>query len=574
MILKNNIYFKIKKHLSKSQFIDLNLFIFFSIISMFLEMLGIGLIIPIIKILSQDQIFFTKFLFLNDYNLNQYTKFNLVLFSLSILLIIYTFKTIFLTFISYKQGKLLTDIKRGVSEKLFNTYLNRPYQFFLNNNSYELIRNINDVQIFISLLNSLLNLITEIFILVGISLLLVFYEPVGSITSIIIIGFFGFLFSSKLKKKAEFWGEQRRDADGLKLNSMQESFRLIQEIKILKLSKYFISKFVSSNNLSAINQFKHQFVLSLPKYWFELLAIFGFTILILVLAYFDDNSKNILATLGLFAAATFRLLPSIIRSINSFQNIHFCSPVLNNLLDEFNTKNNKSDQNKIDVNRKILMTKEIHLKDVSFKYENSDIKILDNINLKIDHGSSVGIMGPSGVGKTTLINIILGLLRPSSGTIFVDGVDIYKNLNSWQNNIGYVPQNIILIDNKLRNNIALGVEEIDIDEDKIEKCVKEAQLDNFIQDKKKLDTYVGELGSRLSGGQKQRIGIARSLYNDPQILILDEFTNALDFSTEEKIISQMRNLNKKTIIMISHKLTTLSQCDKVYELNKSGLKLI
>tara|TARA_B100000767_G_C19749189_1_gene529945 strand:+ start:55 stop:1779 length:1725 start_codon:yes stop_codon:yes gene_type:complete len=574
MILKNNIYFKIKKHLSKSQFIDLNLFIFFSIISMFLEMLGIGLIIPIIKILSQDQIFFTKFVFLNDYNLNQYTKFNLVLFSLSILLIIYTFKTIFLTFISYKQGKLLTDIKRGVSEKLFNTYLNRPYQFFLNNNSYELIRNINDVQIFISLLNSLLNLITEIFILVGISLLLVFYEPVGSITSIIIIGFFGFLFSSKLKKKAEFWGEQRRDADGLKLNSMQESFRLIQEIKILKLSKYFISKFVSSNNLSAINQFKHQFVLSLPKYWFELLAIFGFTILILVLAYFDDNSKNILATLGLFAAATFRLLPSIIRSINSFQNIHFCSPVLNNLLDEFNNKNNKSDQNKIDVNRKILMTKEIHLKDVSFKYENSDIKILDNINLKIDHGSSVGIMGPSGVGKTTLINIILGLLRPSSGTIFVDGVDIYKNLNSWQNNIGYVPQNIILIDNKLRNNIALGVEEIDIDEDKIEKCVKEAQLDSFIQDKKKLDTYVGELGSRLSGGQKQRIGIARSLYNDPQILILDEFTNALDFLTEEKIISQMRNLNKKTIIMISHKLTTVSQCDKVYELNKSGLKII
>ena len=191
---------------------------------MFLEMLGIGLIIPIVKILSQDQITFTKFIFLNDYNLNQYDRFTLVLLSLSILLIIYIFKTIFLTFISYKQGKFLTDIKRDVSEKLFAIYLNRPYQFFLNNNSYELIRNINDVQIFLTLLNSLLTLITEIFILVGISLLLVFYEPVGSITSILIIGFFGFLFSSKLKKKAEFWGEQRRNADGLKQNSMQEKF--------------------------------------------------------------------------------------------------------------------------------------------------------------------------------------------------------------------------------------------------------------------------------------------------------------------------------------------------------------
>ena len=156
---------------------------------MFLEMLGIGLIIPIVKILSQDQITFTKFIFLNDYNLNQYDRFTLVLLSLSILLIIYIFKTIFLTFISYKQGKFLTDIKRDVSEKLFAIYLNRPYQFFLNNNSYELIRNINDVQIFLTLLNSLLTLITEIFILVGISLLLVFYEPVGSITSILIIGF-------------------------------------------------------------------------------------------------------------------------------------------------------------------------------------------------------------------------------------------------------------------------------------------------------------------------------------------------------------------------------------------------
>ena len=542
---------------------------------MILEMIGIGLIIPIINIFTQDEIFFSKFTFLNDLQLNDYSKTNLISISLICLITVYLFKTIFLTYVSYKQTQFITDIRKTISQRLFVNYLERSYEFFLNKNSSELIRNINDIANFCVLLRAVLMFLTELTILIGISLLLIIYEPTGSIVVLFSIGLIGILFSNKIKKKAEFWGTERRNAEGYKMSVMQESFRLIKEIKISNLNKYFITKFISSNNLAAVNHFKHEFVLSLPRYWFELIAIFGFTILIIVLTYTTDSTTNIIATIGLFAAATFRLLPSIIKMINYIQQVHFSLPVLNNLSEEFNLeKKVKNNQEKFDT--KFIIKKELILKNISFKYQNSNNNVLDNINLKIKTGSIIGIKGPSGVGKTTLVNIILGLLKPTSGEVLVDGIDINKNLESWQKNIGYVPQNIVLTDDTLKNNIALGIDEKQIDKNRINNCIKESQLENFISNVEKgIDTDVGELGSKLSGGQKQRIGIARSIYNDPQVLILDEFTSALDNQTEEKIISEISNYGKtRTVIIVSHKLSTLSKCNNIYELTKENLKLI
>jgi ABC-type multidrug transport system fused ATPase/permease subunit len=570
-----NVYIRIKNNLSKIHFFHFNLFIFFSIIAMILEMIGIGLIIPIINIFTQDEIFFSKFTFLNDLQLNDYSKTNLISISLICLITVYLFKTIFLTYVSYKQTQFITDIRKTISQRLFVNYLERSYEFFLNKNSSELIRNINDIANFCVLLRAVLMFLTELTILIGISLLLIIYEPTGSIVVLFSIGLIGILFSNKIKKKAEFWGTERRNAEGYKMSVMQESFRLIKEIKISNLNKYFITKFISSNNLAAVNHFKHEFVLSLPRYWFELIAIFGFTILIIVLTYTTDSTTNIIATIGLFAAATFRLLPSIIKMINYIQQVHFSLPVLNNLSEEFNLeKKVKNNQEKFDT--KFIIKKELILKNISFKYQNSNNNVLDNINLKIKTGSIIGIKGPSGVGKTTLVNIILGLLKPTSGEVLVDGIDINKNLESWQKNIGYVPQNIVLTDDTLKNNIALGIDEKQIDKNRINNCIKESQLENFISNVEKgIDTDVGELGSKLSGGQKQRIGIARSIYNDPQVLILDEFTSALDNQTEEKIISEISNYGKtRTVIIVSHKLSTLSKCNNIYELTKENLKLI
>ena len=570
-----NVYIRIKKNLSKTHFFHFNLFIFFSIIVMVLEMIGIGLIIPIISIFTQEEIFFSKFIFLNDLRLNEYSKKNLISISLICLIAVYLFKTIFLTYVSYKQTKFITDIRKTISERLFVNYLERSYEFFLNKNSSELIRNITDIANFCVLLRAILMFLTELIILFGISLLLIIYEPAGSMIVLFTFGLIGILFSNKIKKKAEFWGAERRNAEGYKMSVMQESFRLIKEIKISNLNKYFTSKFISSNNLAATNQFKHEFVLSLPRYWFELIAIFGFAVFILVLTYASDSTTNIIATIGLFAVATFRLLPSIIKMINNIQQVYFLLPVLDNLSEEFSIeKKEKNNKKKLDT--KFLIKKELILKNISFKYQNSNNKVLNNINLKIKAGSIIGIKGPSGVGKTTLVNIILGLLKPTSGEVLVDGIEINKNLESWQKNIGYVPQNIVLTDDTLKNNIALGIDEKQIDKNKINNCIKDSQLENFVLNiEKGIDSNVGELGSKLSGGQKQRIGIARSIYNDPQVLILDEFTSALDNQTEEKIISEIGNYGKtKTVIIISHKLSTLSKCDNIYELTKENLELI
>ena len=565
----------LKKNLSKKQIIYFYIFILFSILSMILEMIGIGLIIPIIKVFTQDNIFFDKLSFLNRLDLEQYSKNELIIICLSSIIFIYFLKTIFLTYVSYAQGKYLTEIKKTTSERLYLNYLNKPYEFFLNTNSFQLIRNINDVIYFGVLVNSVLMFITELTILIGISLLLIYYEPLGSIIIIMIISIIGFLFSSKIKKKSEFWGSKRKNADGQKLKSMQESFRLIQEIKVLNINRYFISKFFNANKISAINGFKHQFVLSLPRYWFELLAVFGFTILMFILNYSGYKVDDLITVIGLFAAATFKLLPSIIRLINNVQQIHFSLPVLKNISKEFRNKFFLFNPDDTITNSKLSFKDEIYLNNISFKYQNSKKKVLDKINLKILKGTTIGIMGTSGVGKTTLINLLLGLLKPSSGSILVDKKNISKDLKSWQNNIGYVPQNINLIDESLENNIALGVEKKNINNDRIIKCIKETQLANLIKNNKNgVRTHVGEFGSRLSGGQKQRIGIARSIYKNPEILILDEFTNGLDNLTEKKIVNEIQNYSKnKTVIIISHKLSTLSACDKIYRLTNNGLNL-
>ena len=566
----------LKKNLSKKQNVYFYIFILFAILSMILEMIGIGLIIPIIKIFTQNNIFFDKLSFLNHLDLDQYSKNELIIISLSSIIFIYFLKTIFLTYVSYAQGKYLTEIKKTTSERLYLNYLNKPYEFFLNTNSFQLIRNINDVVYFGVLVNSVLIFITELTILIGISLLLIYYEPLGSIIIILIIAIIGILFSSKIKKKSEFWGSKRKNATGQKLKSMQESFRLIQEIKVLNINRYFILKFFNSNKSSLINEFKHQFVLSLPRYWFELLAVFGFAILMFILNYSGYKVDDLITVIGLFAAATFKLLPSIIRLINNVQQIHFSLPVLKNISKEL--KNKKIFYNLEDTitNSKLSFKNEIYLNNISFKYQNSKKKVLDKINLKILKGTTIGIMGTSGVGKTTLINLLLGLLKPTSGSILVDSKNISKDLKSWQNNIGYVPQNINLIDESLENNIALGVEKKNINNDRIIECIKETQLANLIKNNKNgVRTHVGEFGSRLSGGQKQRIGIARSIYKNPEMLILDEFTNGLDNLTEKKIVNEIQNYSKnKTVIIISHKLSTLSVCDKIYRLTNNGLNLI
>jgi len=416
-------------------------------------------------------------------------------------------------------------------------------------------------------------LFTEIIVILGVGSLLLFFEPIGTISSILVLGTIGFAFHAKIQKKVASWGETRQRHAGFRMMHLQQGLRAIKDIKVLGREDKFINDFIKHQKLVANTQFKSMFVATLPRPSLEWLTIIGVVLLILVMMAQGKQLQSFLPILALFAAAAFRLMPSIVRILHSKQLIQFGIPVLEALHVELKNVDDIKIENSIH-QKEINFKNKIEIKNLNYSYNDKN-SVLTNINLTINKGEVVGLIGESGAGKTTLINIILGLLTPLNGEILVDGVRIEEGKRSWQNQIGYVPQNIYLNDDSIKKNIAFGIPENKINKKKIEDSIAAAQLSNFIDSLNDgYETKVGETGDRISGGQRQRIGIARALYKNPNILILDEFTNSLDSSTEKKIIQEV-NLSKgsKTIIMISHSSETISNCEKIYKLTKQGLQI-
>ena len=567
-------YKKIKAILSKKQLRYFYFFIVLSFASMILETLGIGLIIPFMQTLIADEMNYYIIEFLNNFGIYPNSRNNLVLILISALLFVYTFKVIFLTLVSYVQTKVFANTRVALSNRLYEIYLNKPYSFHLNNNSSKLIRNINEIPLVVHVLKSSILLVTEVVVFLGVSAFVIIYEPMGSIGVILFLGFFGYLFFKKIQTKEKEWGKTRQAHTGFSLKYLQEGFGAIKDIKILQRSNEMIKKFTENNKIINLAEFKHNFVDSLPRLWLEWLVIIGFVLLILLMLFQYKELSYIVPLLGLFAAAAFRLMPSLTRIMNSIQVILYNRAAVDSVFKEFSQINFEKNINKTST-KKILLNKEIVLKNVNFKYSDTGPLILKDINLNIKSGTAVGLMGESGIGKTTLINIILGLIQPTSGAVYVDDVNVFENIKSWQNQIGYVPQNIFLTDDTIKKNIAFALPEEKINNASINKAVLNAKLDGLINELGAgLDTKVGESGDRISGGQRQRIAIARALYKEPKVFILDECTNSLDSKTEKQILNEVNALKgKKTIIMIAHRLSTLENCDCIYKIDRDGIKL-
>ena len=310
---------------------------------------------------------------------------------------------------------------------------------------------------------------------------------------------------------------------------------------------------------------------ALPRLWLELLAVVGLAGLVVVMLGQENTVESILPTMGVFAAAAFRLMPSVNRMLRALQSVRYSLPVINTLNNEFHNyeQYNKKSQS----HAHILYRNELKLESVGFRYEAANKKSLMNINILVKKGTSVGIIGKSGSGKSTLIDVLLGLLKPENGQVLIDGCDIQSHLRDWQDQIGYVPQSIYLTDDTLRRNIAFGIPADKIDDESVMNAVKSAQLDDFIETLPNgLDEDVGERGIRLSGGQRQRIGIARALYHNPSVLVLDEATSSLDAETEKSVMDAVRGLQgKKTIIIVAHRLTTVQHCDYIYRLEAGNV---
>ena len=576
--MNNNFAIKLWKILS-FQDKKRSLFLFFLIlIAVSLEVIGIGMIIPTIIFFLEDDIsnkYPSLVAVLNLFSIDQ-DRISLIKFSLIILITIFLIKNLFLSFFSLYESRFAWGVQAEIQRRLFKHYINQSLTFHNKRNSGKLINNITkEIQIFYHVLMNTVILFSEIFIFFGISSLLIYYEPIAFfsvvIVSSIVIYFYNLITMNKLLKL----GQVRQKEDGLIIQKIQQSLGGIREVKIYNRELGFFNLFKKSNEELYKISWLNQFIQKIPRLLVEFSIIFSMIIVILTFINLNYNTNYIITVLGLFAVAAVRILPSLTRIYVSIQSIKFGLPAINLLSKELGEIKTTS-VTQIKNSQRFLFSNEINVKNVCFSYPEKKDEIFQGVNLNIKKGDFIGIQGISGSGKSTLVDIILGLLEPSKGQILVDGHDIKKNTLGWQKNISYVPQNVFLTDDKLSRNIAFGINDKDTDLKKIKKAVEQAELDSYVSSLPRgLDTELGERGARLSGGQKQRIGIARALYNQQEILVLDETTSSLDSETEKKIFNTIKKLQKnRTVIIISHNKKLMDICKNIYSIsNKQLIKI-
>jgi len=564
---------KIKLILNKNQNRRVYYLIILVFIGMLFEMLSLGILLPFLSIVLKPNaanlypILRTLLKFIGNPTHNYF-----IFLCLIIIVGIYILKTAFIIYSTWEQSKFSANLSASLSKQLFKGYLQLPYKFHLERNSAILIRNIQgEVSNFTGMTNSIIFLITEISVVTGVAFMLFLIEPIGAFSVMLFLLISGYIFFNITKKKLTIWGEERQNYAGLMSQSLMQGLGGVKEVKLMGKENYFLETFTIPNVSNTKILTKVQTLNQIPRLYLELLSIIALSFLIMIMVIQNKPTEFIMPTLGLFVAAAFRMIPSVNRIMSALQSITFTKPVINLFHAEFSLIREDYEIKK--VHQDYIFKNEIILNNICFKYNTSNLEALKNISFEIPKGSCIGLIGQSGSGKSTLVDIILGLLDPNSGSISVDGIEINKNLRGWQNQVGYVPQSIYLVDDTLRNNIAFGVHKSEIDENMLENAILAAQLSEFIKTLPEgLDTKVGERGVRLSGGQRQRIGIARALYNNPQILIFDEATSALDNQTEIEFMESLKMLQGvKTMIIIAHRLTTVKDCDIIYKLKEGKI---
>ena len=496
----------------------------------------------------------------------------LVIGSMLMLVIVYIFKTIFLVYLSWKQASFTYDLHKSLSQQLFEGYLRQPYTFHLQRNTAQLIRNAtSEVGSYTNAILAVTSIVTEALVLIGIAILLIAVQPVGALLVLSVLGVSSYAFHYLTKERILNWGVARQHHEGLRIQHLQQGLGSVKDIKVLGREEGFFSQYAIHNEGSANMGRNNNMLQSLPRLWLELLAILGLATLVLTMLFQNKPMEALVPMLGLFAAAAFRLMPSVNRIFRSFQKLRYALPSINVLYDELTLLNKNGEKKQSESS--IFLEESLTLKHVSYAYPKTDQTVLNDINISIQSGTTVGFIGGSGSGKSTLIDIVLGLLPPSQGSVAIDSVDVRSKMQAWQNQIGYVPQAIYLTDDTLRRNIAFGLAEDMINEDAVRNAVRAAQLEDFVASLPEgLDAMVGERGVKLSGGQRQRIGIARALYHDPSVLILDEATSALDGETEKGVMQAINAIHgTKTILIVAHRLSTLTQCDMLYRLDKGKI---
>lgn len=544
------------------------------VIGVLFESVGLGMIIPLVAVITDDGASDKNMFIRAIKNITGHiSNASLIFIVLACFVLFYVMKTIFLSFLVWKQSEFTQGLSRSISTRLYKGYLFQPYSFFMDKNSGVLMKNVvAEISSFTAFVQSVMFLQTEISVLAGIVVTLLILEPVGAVIVFCFVGGISYILFAFSKKRISSWGKERQLYDGLRSKSLLQGLSGISELKLFHKENYFLRKYDGFNQSFYESQRKVQFIQQVQRYYIELVLIISIALLALVVIIQGRSIALILPSLSLFLFASLRLLPSANRIIANLQTMRFTKPGLDLVYDEFRIFRSETENIPPGSSTIEKIHSGISLQDINFTYPTASQKALDAINLDIRIGSVVGIIGQSGSGKTTLVNILTGLLKPSSGKIWVDDRDITGSIHELQKFIGYVPQNIFLIDDTLKRNIAFGIADEAIDEARLAAVIEAAQLSQVVdQLPEGVDSIVGERGIKLSGGQRQRIGIARALYNQPELLILDEGTSALDTETENYIMESVAHLKGKlTIILVAHRYSTLHFCDIVYKM-QSGI---
>ncbi len=564
--------------LTKKEKINALFLLFLMICTGFLEIIGIGSIMPFLGVLGNPEIIesnkYLSFIYMYlDFNTTNSFLIFLGSVSLFVLLISATFKT--LTY--YLLYKFVNMHRHSLSKKLLIKYLHQPYSFFLTKNSSEISKTIlSEIDLFISyILTPSLLLITYSIIMIFLSIFLVVVNPILALILISLFAGFYLVIYLSIRKYLVKIGNDRESANTKRFKIISETIGGIKDLKVLGREKVYLDSFDNPSYVFSINGAISQTLSFVPQFLLEVIA-FGSILVMAMYSLITEEMAlgSLLPILGLYTLASLKLKPALNQIYTTLSSMKFGSSSLEILVAELSQSNNEL-VNIENNNKKLKLKSNILLTNINFKYKTSKL-ILENINITIKSNTTVGIIGKTGSGKSTLIDLILGLLNPTSGHILVDGQLLSKeNIRNWQNTIGYVPQNIFLADDTITNNIAFGIEKDDIDIKKIKEVAKMAQIDEFIVTLEDgYATQIGERGVRLSGGQRQRLGIARALYIDPDLLLLDEATSALDNKTEQEIMKSIENMHGNiTIIMIAHRLNTVEKCDMIIELENGTIKL-
>ncbi len=571
---------KIIKITEKKDLQILSVIFLLTFVNMAIETIGIAMVIPLLS-------FFTDSNFLDNYEIinnlvfkffNNNDQVSYIYLTLIFFIFLFIIKFFFVIIFNRIKFYFIYSVSTNLQYRLLKKYMFSNWEFLTNNNSAILIRNIQSE---VGLMKGqvyqpIIDLFSEIILSLGITLLLILYEPKLSLMLLIVFGATGLLINFIFKKKLNNLSIERLKYAGDALKSLMETFSIIKEVKIYNKYNFFLKKYDYLNKFHANIIMKVSNINIYPRNFLEMISIIFLSILIIISIKSGINFDKLLVLIGLYVASAYRLLPSLNKLLSGIQNFRIGKKVLENIYDQLETKKLIEENNFLESSNEIKFDKEIFLKNFSFNFKKASKVIISDANFKIIKNENIGIVGKSGEGKSTIINFILGLLSPTEGQFLVDGVEINPASLNWRKKIGYVGQSFNLLDDDIYQNILFGNPSNENNLAKVKNIIEKCELSEL---EKNLDLQkkqsLGEKASKLSGGEIQRIGIARALFNSPEILIMDEATNSLDKLTEKKILDMIYRLSKNiTLIMISHNIENLSHCDKVFQLKDKKIQIL